>query len=36
MPRQSYGTPILEVNGVMLPNNPPMEEIVQHLRGSKS
>lgn len=36
MPRQSYGTPILEVNGVMLPNNPSMEEVVQHLRGSKS
>jgi uncharacterized membrane protein YhaH (DUF805 family)/glutaredoxin len=36
MPRQSYGTPILEVNGVMLPNNPPMEEIVQHLRARKS
>lgn len=36
MPRQSYGTPILDVNGVMLPNNPPMEEIVQHLRARKS
>lgn len=36
MPRQSYGTPILEVNGVMLPNNPPMEEIIQHLRARKS
>lgn len=36
MPRQSYCTPILEVNGVMLPNNPPMDEIVQHLRTRKS
>lgn len=36
MPRQSYGTPILDVNGALLPNNPSMDEIVQHLRGRKS
>lgn len=36
MPRQSYGTPILDVNGVILPNNPAIEEILRHLRGSKS
>lgn len=36
LPNQSYGTPILEVNGVLLPNNPPMNEIVRHLRGRPS
>lgn len=36
MPERAYGTPILDVNGEILPNNPPIEEIVRHLRGSKS
>lgn len=33
LPRQSYGTPIFDVNGIVLPNNPPMAQIVRHLRG---
>ena len=28
------GTPIVEVNGVLLPNNPPMAEIRKHFRGA--
>jgi len=35
-PRQSYGTPILDVNGILLPNNPPIEDIARHLRGRSS
>lgn len=35
-PRQSYGTPILDVNGILLPNNPPIEDIARHLRGRNS
>lgn len=30
---RSYGTPILEINGVMLPNNPPMSEIMTALNS---
>lgn len=28
---QRYGTPILDVHGVMLPNNPSLEKIREHL-----
>ncbi len=28
------GTPIIEVNGVLLPNNPPMEAISRHFHGA--
>jgi hypothetical protein len=27
----AIGTPTLDVNGTMLPNNPPLEEILRHL-----
>jgi glutaredoxin len=29
----AIGTPILEVNGVMLPNNPSIRTVLQHLQG---
>jgi hypothetical protein len=29
----AIGTPILEVNGAMLPNNPPMRAVLEHLQG---
>jgi len=29
------GTPILEVNGIMLPNNPSMTTVLKHLQSSK-
>lgn len=32
LPPRSYGTPILDVHGVMLPNNPSMDTIRQHMR----
>jgi glutaredoxin len=28
---RSYGTPIMDVHGVMLPNNPPLNKIKKHL-----
>ncbi len=28
---QSYGTPIMDVHGVILPNNPPLEKIKKYL-----
>lgn len=31
LPRRSYGTPIMDVHGTMLPNNPSMEIIKSHL-----
>ena len=34
--RQTYGTPIVDVNGILLPNNPPIEDIARHLRGRSS
>lgn len=30
-PPRTYGVPILDVHGVMLPNNPPMSLIKEHL-----
>ena len=35
-PRQTYGTPIVDVNGILLPNNPTIEDIARHLRGRSS
>jgi glutaredoxin len=29
----AIGTPIMEVNGVMLPNNPSIRTVLQHLQG---
>ncbi len=31
LPQRSYGTPIMDVHGAMLPNNPSMETIRRHL-----
>jgi hypothetical protein len=31
LPPRSYGTPILDVHGTMLPNNPSMETIRRYL-----
>lgn len=34
LPPQRYGTPILDVHGTMLPNNPSLETIRRHLGGA--
>ena len=33
LPRRSYGVPILDVHGAMLPNNPSLAAIKSHLEG---
>jgi protein-disulfide isomerase len=36
LPMDAVGTPIIEVNGTLLPNNPDLDEIATHLtRASK-
>ena len=36
LPVDAIGTPIIEVNGTLLPNNPDLDEIARHLtRTSK-
>jgi len=34
-PPQGYGTPILDVHGAMLPNNPSLTEIKKHMKHEK-
>ena len=32
---RGYGTPIFDVYGVMLPNNPPLKKIVKHINKNR-